>query len=186
MDPGAIGHARPDAPGRGPGIDRWEAGVAGVGKSTIARRLADDLELELAEGDDFHPPANIAKMSAGRPLTDEDRWPWLEALADWTAHERAAGRSTVLTCSALKRAYRDILRRPDPHTFFVHLEGDEELLRERMESREHFMPASLLRSQFDTLEPLERDESGVGVDTAATVDEIAERVKAALAATEAA
>jgi carbohydrate kinase (thermoresistant glucokinase family) len=160
-------------------------GVAGVGKSTIARRLADDLELEPAEGDDFHPPANIAKMSAGEPLTDEDRRPWLEALADWTARERAAGRSTVLTCSALKRAYRDILRRPDADTFFVHLEGDEALLRERMEAREHFMPVSLLRSQFDTLEPLERDESGVAVDTAATVDEIAERVKAALAATEA-
>jgi gluconokinase len=83
-------------------------GVAGVGKSTIAQRLAADLDLELAEGDDFHPPANVAKMSSGQPLTDEDRWPWLNALADWTARQRAAGRSTVLTCSALRRVYRNI------------------------------------------------------------------------------
>ncbi len=155
-------------------------GVAGVGKSTIARRLADDLELEMAEGDDFHPRANIEKMSSGRPLTDEDRWPWLEALADWTAQRRAAGQSTVLTCSALRRAYRDVLRRPDPDSFFVHLYGDEGLLRERMASRQHFMPASLLRSQFETLEPLEPDESGIAVDTGASVEAIAERVEAAL------
>ena len=155
-------------------------GVAGVGKSTIARRLADELGLELAEGDDFHPPANIAKMSSGQPLTDEDRWPWLEALADWTAQRQAAGQSTVLTCSALRKAYRDILRRADQGTFFVHLYGDEDLLRKRMESRRHFMPASLLRSQFDTLEPLEPEESGVAVDTALSVREVAERVKAAL------
>ena len=155
-------------------------GVAGVGKSTIARRLADDLHLELAEGDDFHPAANIAKMSSGRPLNDEDRRPWLDALADWTERKRAAGQSTVLTCSALKRVYRDILRRPDPETFFVHLYGDERLLRARMEARQHFMPASLLRSQFDTLEPLAPDELGIAVDTAASVDAIAERVKAAL------
>ncbi len=155
-------------------------GVAGVGKSTIARRLAGDLGLEMAEGDEFHPEANIAKMSSGRPLTDEDRWPWLEALADWTAERRAAGRSTVLTCSALRRVYRDVLRRPDPGTFFVHLYGDEGLLRERMSSRQHFMPASLLRSQFETLEPLDPDESGIAVDTAASVEAIAERVEAAL------
>ena len=155
-------------------------GVAGVGKSTIAQRLAADLDLELAEGDDFHPPANIDKMSSGQPLTDDDRWPWLNALAEWTARQWADGRSTVLTCSALRRAYRDILRRPVPDTFFVHLFGDEALLLDRMESRDHFMPASLLRSQFDTLEPLEPDESGIAVDTASSVDDIAERVEAAL------
>jgi len=155
-------------------------GVAGVGKSTIAQRLAGDLDLELAEGDDFHPQANIAKMSSGQPLTDEDRWPWLGALADWTTERRAAGQSTVLTCSALRKAYRDVLRRPDPATFFVHLYGDESLLRERMLSRQHFMPASLLRSQFETLEPLEADESGIAVDTAGSVDAITERVGAAL------
>jgi carbohydrate kinase (thermoresistant glucokinase family) len=167
-----------------PGLTRHliVMGVAGVGKSTIARRLADDLGLEMAEGDDFHPRANIAKMSSGRPLTDEDRWPWLEALADWTTQRRAAGQSTVLTCSALRRVYRDVLRRPDPATFFVHLYGDESLLRERMASRQHFMPASLLRSQFETLEPLAPDESGVAVDTAASVEAIAEQVEAALRA----
>jgi gluconokinase len=159
-------------------------GVAGVGKSTIAQRLAADLDLELAEGDDFHPQANIAKMSSGQPLTDEDRWPWLHALADWTEQKHAAGQSTVLTCSALRKAYRDILRRPDPDTFFVHLYGDEDLLRERMESRDHFMPASLLRSQFDTLEPLQPDESGVAVDTALSVADIVERVEAAMQVTE--
>lgn len=157
-------------------------GVAGVGKSTIAQRLAADLDLALAEGDDFHPEANIAKMSSGRPLTDEDRWPWLRALADWTEQKRDAGRSTVVTCSALRRVYRDILRRPDPRTFFVHLYGEEGLLRERMESRDHFMPASLLRSQFDTLEPLQPDESGVAVDTALAVDDIVERVEAEIRA----
>ncbi len=155
-------------------------GVAGVGKSTIARRLADDLDFQLAEGDDFHPQANVAKMSSGQPLTDEDRWPWLEALADWTAQRRAAGQSTVVTCSALRKAYRDVLRRPDPDTFFVHLYGDEGLLRDRMLSREHFMPASLLRSQFETLEPLEPDETGIAVDTAGSVEAIAEQVEAAL------
>lgn len=159
-------------------------GVAGVGKSTIAQRLAADLYLELAEGDDFHPQANIAKMSSGQALTDEDRWPWLQALADWTERKRAAGQSTVLTCSALRKVYRDILRGPVPETFFVYLYGDEHLLRERMEAREHFMPVSLLRSQFDTLEPLQPDESGVAVDTALPVDDIAERVKAAMLVTE--
>jgi len=159
-------------------------GVSGVGKSTIALRLADDLGLEMAEGDDFHPRANVEKMSSGRPLTDEDRWPWLEALADWTAARRASGRSTVLTCSALRRAYRDVLRRPDPATFFVHLYGDESLLGERMASRQHFMPPSLLRSQFETLEPLEPDEEGIAVDTAASVETIVEQVEAALRTTE--
>ena len=155
-------------------------GVSGVGKSTIAQRLAADLDLELAEGDDFHPRSNIEKMSAGQPLTDEDRWPWLEALAAWTEERRTSGRDTVLTCSALKRAYRDVLRRADPDTFFVCLLGDEELLRERMESRDHFMPASLLTSQIETLEPLEDDETGVSVDVGLAVDAVVVRVEGAL------
>ena len=156
-------------------------GVSGVGKTTVARRLAAALDLEVAEGDDFHPRSNIEKMSSGQPLTDEDRWPWLETLADWTEERRTAGRDTVLTCSALKRAYRDVLRRGAAETFFVCLLGAESLLRERMESREHFMPASLLASQIDTLEPLHEDERGVSLDVALTVDEIVTRVVAAAA-----
>ena len=154
-------------------------GVSGVGKSTVAERLAADLGLELAEGDTFHPAANVEKMSSGQALTDEDRWPWLEALADWTAARRTAGRDTVLTCSALKRAYRDVLRRGAADTYFVCLVGEESLLRERMESREHFMPASLLRSQLDTLEPLAPDERGAKIDVALPVDEIVARVTVA-------
>lgn len=150
-------------------------GVSGSGKSTIARRLADELGLEMAEADDFHPPANIAKMSGGEPLTDEDRWPWLEALARWTADRRAAGTSTVLACSALRRSYRDVLRAPVPDTYFLHLHGSEALLRERMSAREHFMPPALLRSQFDTLEPLEPDERGAVLDVAPPVDELVRR-----------
>ena len=147
-------------------------GVSGSGKSTIARRLADELRLTMAEADDFHPPANIAKMSGGEPLTDEDRWPWLAALARWTAEQRDAGTSTVLACSALKRSYRDVLRRPVPDTFFLHLHGSEDLLRERMQAREHFMPPALLRSQLDTLEPLQPDERGAVLDVAPPVDEL--------------
>jgi gluconokinase len=154
-------------------------GVSGVGKSTIAQRLAADLDLEMAEGDDFHPRSNVEKMSSGQPLTDEDRWPWLEALADWTAQRRTAGRDTVVTCSALKRAYRDVLRRGAADTFFVCLVGDASLLGERMENREHFMPASLLSSQIDTLEPLEEDERGASLDAGLPVDEIVARVTVA-------
>ncbi|TDB95737.1 gluconokinase [Actinomadura sp. 7K534] len=148
-------------------------GVSGCGKSTIARRLRDGFGLKMAEADDFHPPANIAKMSGGEPLTDDDRWPWLEALARWTADQRAAGTSTVLACSALKRSYRDVLRAPVPDTYFLHLHGAEELLLERMRSRDHFMPPTLLRSQFETLEPLEPDEHGALLDVAPPVDEVA-------------
>jgi len=155
-------------------------GVAGCGKTTVGRRLADELGYEFAEGDDFHPEANRKKMSAGEPLTDDDRRPWLESLAKWTADERAAGRSTVVACSALRRTYRDVLRRADPGTFFVHLHGEEDVLRSRMEGREHFMPVALLRSQFDTLEPLEEDESGVTLDLAAPVDDLCREVVKAL------
>lgn len=147
-------------------------GVAGSGKSTIARRLADEFGLLMAEADDFHPPANIAKMSGGEPLTDDDRWPWLEALARWTADQHAAGRSTVLACSALKRSYRDVLRRPVPDTYFLHLHGSEELLDQRMRAREHFMPPALLHSQFETLEPLQPDEHGAVLDVAHTQSEL--------------
>jgi gluconokinase len=155
-------------------------GVSGVGKTTIATGLADALGVEYAEGDEFHPQANIDKMSSGKPLDDEDRWPWLEALARWTAEKHAAGKTTVVTCSALKRSYRDVLREGAERTFFVHLSGSEELIRSRIEGREHFMPASLLRSQFDTLEPLQPDEAGVELDVTMSPDEIVRRALAAL------
>ena len=152
-------------------------GVSGSGKSTVAERLAVELDLDLGEGDDFHPQGHVAKMSSGRPLTDEDRWAWLEALAAWTAERVAAGRGTVLTCSALRRAYRDVLRTADAATYFVHLHGSEAVLRARMSGRrDHVMPASLLRSQLEILEPLGPDEHGLEVDVAAPVEEIVDRV----------
>lgn len=157
-------------------------GVTGAGKSAVAQWLAAELDLELAEGDDFHPEDNVAKMSSGQPLTDEDRRPWLEALAEWTARQDEIGRGTVITCSALKKVYRDVLRHPDPNTFFVHLHGEEDLLRTRMEAREHFMPVSLLRSQLETLEPLEPDEAGIAIDVAAPVDQIGRQASTAFLA----
>jgi gluconokinase len=152
-------------------------GVAGAGKSTVARRLAIALDLEFAEGDDFHPLANVAKMSRGEPLTDAERLPWLESLAAWTREQDERGRSTVVSCSAMRRSYRDVLRRGAPETFFVHLHGDEETIRRRMESRKHFMPPALLRSQLDTLESLQPDELGMTVDATLTPEEIATLVE---------
>lgn len=151
-------------------------GVAGCGKSTVAQGIQDRLGWSLAEGDDFHPAANIAKMSAGTPLTDEDRWPWLDSIVDWTADQDAAGRDTIVTCSALRRVYRDRLRTAPGRTLFLHLQGSESLLAERMAARpDHFMPASLLPSQLATLEPLESDEDGVVLDIAASVPELVEQ-----------
>ncbi len=150
-------------------------GVAGVGKTAVAKRLATSLGLVFAEGDDFHPAANVEKLSSGAALTDEDRWPWLEAIVDWTRQHHEAGLSTVVTCSALRKGYRDVLRKADPQTFFIHLSGREELLRRRMEARQHFMPTSLLRSQLDTLEQLEQSESGMTIDVAAPVDEVVDQ-----------
>jgi carbohydrate kinase (thermoresistant glucokinase family) len=152
-------------------------GVAGTGKSTIARALAERLGWPFGEGDDLHPAANVAKMAAGIPLDDADRWPWLDAIAAWTADQAAAGNSTIVTCSALRRTYRDRLRAAAPDTVFVHLVGSPALLAERMTARrDHFMPTSLLQSQLETLEPLEADEPGFTVDVelpaAAIVDEV--------------
>ena len=146
-------------------------GVAGCGKTTVAEELAARLGWPVADADDFHSPANVAKMRAGTPLTDEDRWPWLENIRDWLT---GADGDVVVTCSALRRAYRDVLRggrvgQGEPRVRFVHLHGTRELLADRMGARQgHFMPLTLLDSQLDTLEPLEPDEDGLVVDIDAT------------------
>lgn len=156
-------------------------GVAGTGKTTIGPLVAHALGVPYAEGDDFHPQANIAKMSAGVPLDDADRGPWLDAIGQW-AHGRA-GLGGVVSSSALKRIYRDRLRAAAPGVVFLHLAGDRALIEERMAARKgHFMPTALLDSQFATLQPLGADEAGVAVDVAGTPEEITERAVAALRA----
>ncbi len=156
-------------------------GVAGSGKTTVATLLAARLACELADADDFHPQANIAKMAAGTPLQDEDRWPWLDAIAAWIRARAEAGHTAVVTCSALKRAYRDVLRRASPGVVFVHLSGSPELIADRLRNRHgHFMPPALLASQLATLEPLGQDEPGMTVDVAPTPEELADEILAAL------
>jgi gluconokinase len=146
-------------------------GVSGSGKSTVGAALAQRLRVPFADADDFHPPANIAKMTAGHALDDQDRHPWLEAIGEWlVAHEESGG---VMSCSALKRKYRDQLRHHAPHLGFLQLEGTREVIARRQASRPgHFMPSSLLTSQFATLEPLEPDEDGEVVDVDQSVDDI--------------
>lgn len=157
-------------------------GVAGSGKSTVGARLAARLGCEFAEGDAFHPPANVAKMAAGVPLDDEDRRPWLAAIAGWIRERDRAGRSAVVACSALKRAYRDVLRAASPRAVFVHLSAPPALVQRRMHARAgHFMPESLLPSQYDTLEPLAPDEPGATVDAAPPVEEVVDSALAVLA-----
>ncbi|KQX11290.1 gluconate kinase [Streptomyces sp. Root431] len=154
-------------------------GVAGTGKTTIGPLVAEALAFPYAEGDDFHPAANVAKMSAGVPLDDTDREPWLDAIGAW-AHDRA-GLGGVVSSSALKRAYRDRLRAAAPGVVFLHLTGDRELIEGRMAARKgHFMPTALLDSQFATLQPLQDDEAGVAVDVSGTPEEIASRAVVAL------
>jgi gluconokinase len=137
-------------------------GVSGCGKSTVAGILAGQLDWDLAEGDDLHPAANVAKMAAGVPLTDEDRWPRLDVIAEWIADHTDAGRPGVVTCSALKRAYRDKLA--GPNVVFVHLAGTKDIVEQRLAARlNHFMPGSLLESQIATLEPPQADENAVTI-----------------------
>lgn len=137
-------------------------GVSGTGKSTVAGLLAGQLGWELEEGDDLHPEANVTKMASGQPLTDEDRWPWLDKVAAWIRAHVQAGRPGIVTCSALRRAYRDRLR--GPGVTFVQLEGSKEIIAARMAKRlDHFMPTSLLDSQLATLEPLGADEEAIVV-----------------------
>jgi gluconokinase len=151
-------------------------GVSGSGKSTVGRALAERLGVPYAEGDDLHPAANREKMASGQPLTDEDRWPWLRLIAGWIGEHAEAG--GVVTCSALKRAYRDLLRDAAPgEVVFVHLAGDRELIGRRIGARTgHFMPPALLDSQFAALEPLAGDEPGVTVDVALSPEVIVDRV----------
>ncbi|WP_449407669.1 gluconokinase [Microbacterium maritypicum] len=145
-------------------------GVAGTGKSTVAAMLAGRLGWTFEEGDDLHPEANVAKMASGHPLDDDDRWPWLDRIAEWIDERIAAGEPGIITCSALKRSYRDVLRR-DAVTF-VHFRGDRELILERMMRRQgHFMPTALLDSQFATLQPLDADEKAIEVGIDATPQE---------------
>ncbi|MER1995436.1 MAG: gluconokinase [Arthrobacter sp.] len=140
-------------------------GAAGSGKTTVATTLSEHLGWIAAEADEFHSAANIAGMSAGVPLTDEDRWPWLESIRDWMGAQAQNGRSTIVACSALKRSYREVLSGAEGRVQFVHLTGAAEVLAERMESRRgHYMPLSLLPSQLQALEPLEPDEDGLTVD----------------------
>lgn len=142
-------------------------GVSGCGKTTVAMGLAATLGWPFDEGDRFHPEANIAKMAAHMPLTDADRWPWLRILADRIAGHEAAGHSSILSCSSLRRSYRDVLRAGAPRVRFLHLHGDRAVLAGRLGARTgHFFPADLLDSQFAALEPLEPDEDGIVVDVA--------------------
>jgi gluconokinase len=146
-------------------------GVSGSGKSTVGAALAQRLRVPFADADDFHPPANIAKMTAGIPLDDTDRRPWLEALGAWLAQRCSGG--GVMSCSALKRSYRDQLRLHCPDIEFLHLSGTLEVIARRQASRPgHFMPASLLASQFQTLEPLGPDEPGLVIDVDNSIDAI--------------
>lgn len=157
-------------------------GVSGTGKSEIGSRVAERLGTTYVEGDEHHPRANIEKMSAGHPLTDADREPWLRELADILAERHAAGSSSILGCSALRRTYRDLLRGdlPTGDVVFLHLVADADVLSERMSSRQHFMPPSLLTSQLETLEPLQDDELGAEVDVDAPIEEVVDRAVAAL------
>ncbi|WP_240642101.1 gluconokinase [Microbacterium sulfonylureivorans] len=148
-------------------------GVAGSGKSTVAIALAAELGGAYLDADDFHPAANVAKMAAGIPLTDDDRMPWLRVVGEAMAAETAQDRLAVVACSALRRYYRDTLRRAGGDVFFVQLDGSPELLAARINARtDHFMPPSLLASQLAALEPLEADEPGVVVSIDAPVDAI--------------
>jgi len=139
-------------------------GVSGSGKTTLATGIAQRMGWQFREGDELHPPANVEKMSRGEALTDEDRWPWLEAIGQWLDDRAARGESAVVTCSALRRTYRDLLRQGRPGVVFCHVTASPDQIRRRVEQRRgHYMPASLLPSQLATLEPLGSDEPGVTV-----------------------
>lgn len=148
-------------------------GVSGCGKTSVGSALAQRLGCEFLDGDTLHSAENIAKMTAGTPLTDEDRFPWLRAVGRELGDCHASGHSLVVGCSALRRSYRDLVREQAPGTVFFHLHGDIEVLTERLRLRSgHFMPATLLASQLDVLEPLEGDEQGTVLDVGLSITEI--------------
>ncbi len=156
-------------------------GVSGSGKTTIARGVANRLGWDLLEGDTYHPPANIEKMSRGIPLDDADRLPWLRAIAEEIDKYRAAGRSAVVACSALKRSYRDILIGTRPNVVLVYLQGSEDLIGERMAARHgHFMPPALLASQFAALEEPGPDEHPIVVSVKPPPEAIVDAVITAM------
>ena len=152
-------------------------GVSGSGKSTIAAMLAGRMRWEFEEGDALHPPANVAKMASGQPLDDEDRAPWLRAIAAQIGHWLQNGRSAVITCSALKRRYRDMLIGDRPNVRIVYLKGGRDLIAHRLAARQgHFMPAALLESQLAALEEPTEDEHPIVVEIGARPEVIAARI----------
>jgi gluconokinase len=154
---------------------RWVVmGVCGSGKSEVGRRVADALGARFIEGDNHHSPANVAKMAAGMPLDDADRAAWLQRLRHEIATARELGDSLVVSCSALKRRYRDLLRDGDPALRFAHLHGERGLIAQRLAARkDHYMPPALLDSQLQALEPLQPGEAGITLDITATPQQLA-------------
>ncbi len=152
-------------------------GVSGCGKSTVAKALAERTEGLYLDGDDFHPVSNVEKMSHSIPLTNEDRLPWLQTVGRVMRERRAPGHPVIMACSALKRMYRDRIREAEPEAFFVHLVATREELERRMQHRHgHFMPASLLDSQLQTLEPLASGEYGATINVHGTEHQVVDRV----------
>jgi len=159
-------------------------GVSGSGKTTVASELAGRLRWTFEDGDKFHPKSNVEKMSAGQPLTDEDRWPWLNAIADEIERVCTARERAVIACSALKRTYRDVLLRGRDDVRLIFLNGTQQLIAQRLSLRkDHFMPPGLLDSQFRTLEPPGLDENAIDVSIDAPVDAIVEDIVSKLQAT---
>lgn len=156
-------------------------GVSGSGKTSLAQLLSEQLGWPYAEADEFHPAENIAKMSAGHALNDVDRWPWLRSIRDWMSAHAENGTGTIVTCSALKHVYRDLLREARGRVVFVHVKAPAEVIQDRLDHREgHFMPPSLLPSQFATIEELAPDEDGFNIENNTTPADLAQRTLAAL------
>lgn len=158
-------------------------GPSGSGKTTLGVALAAQLRADFVDADDLHPPANVEKMRSGKPLTDEDRWPWLDRVAEVIASHAEMDRSVVIACSALKRIYRDRFRQADPATQFVFLNVPRETLENRLKARSsHFMPATLVGSQLATLEPPDADERALILDATQPIDALVQTVVSAIGA----